>query len=158
PKRTDRGLAVRHRAPILSYSPRQAAVVARSRDDRGSSSSCGLRRGVSGNLQARLQRSPRGRQPEVYPKIQLLSRRLRGGLSITSSGEVAVTLRRVLPEDLYELRWAADPRVSPDGLTVAFVARGIDREANEYRGSIWLVSADGSSPSRQLTAGARQDV
>jgi dipeptidyl aminopeptidase/acylaminoacyl peptidase len=64
----------------------------------------------------------------------------------------------VLPEDLYELRWAADPRVSPDGLTVAFVARGIDREANEYRGSIWLVAADGSSPPRQLTAGARQDV
>src|SRR3954447_24817747 len=39
----------------------------------------------------------------------------------------------VRPEDLYELRWASDPRVSPDGLTVAFVSRSINRETNEYR-------------------------
>ena len=64
----------------------------------------------------------------------------------------------MLPEDLYELGWASDPRVSPDGRTVAFVAHVIDREANEYRAAIWLVAADGSSPARRLTAGARQDV
>jgi dipeptidyl aminopeptidase/acylaminoacyl peptidase len=71
---------------------------------------------------------------------------------------VSCTLRRVLPEDVYQLGWASDPRVSPDGRTVAFVANGIDREANEYRAAIWLVAADGSSPPRRLTAGARQDV
>ena len=31
------------------------------------------------------------------------------------------------PEDVYELRWAADPRIAPDGETVAFVAE----EAND---------------------------
>jgi len=62
----------------------------------------------------------------------------------------------VLPEDVYELVWAADPRLSPDGRTAAVVVRSVDREENRYRGAIWLVPVDGSSP-RRLTAGLRED-
>jgi dipeptidyl aminopeptidase/acylaminoacyl peptidase len=62
----------------------------------------------------------------------------------------------VLPEDVYELVWVADPRLSPDGRTAAVVVRSVDREENRYRGAIWLVPLDGSSP-RQLTAGLRED-
>src|SRR2546430_4725843 len=62
------------------------------------------------------------------------------------------------PSDVYELRWADDPRISPDGRTVAFVAWQIDREANDYVGSIGLVPLDGSAEPRRLTRGEKQDV
>jgi len=61
-------------------------------------------------------------------------------------------------EDVFELRWAGDPRIAPDGRTVAFVAWGIDREENEYSGSIWLVPLDGSEPARQFTSSGKQDA
>ena len=60
--------------------------------------------------------------------------------------------------DLYELRWADDPRLSPDGRTVAFVAWGVDREENDYTASIWLVPIDGSAEPRRLTRGKKQDA
>jgi dipeptidyl aminopeptidase/acylaminoacyl peptidase len=63
----------------------------------------------------------------------------------------------MVPEDVYELTSAADPRVSPDGKTVAFVVGRIDREANEYKSNVWLVPADGSAPPRQVTFGTRRD-
>jgi dipeptidyl aminopeptidase/acylaminoacyl peptidase len=62
------------------------------------------------------------------------------------------------PEDLYELTWVGDPRVSPDGRTVAYVVSSVDREENKYRSAIWLAAADGSTPPRRFTAGEKQDV
>jgi dipeptidyl aminopeptidase/acylaminoacyl peptidase len=62
------------------------------------------------------------------------------------------------PEDVFELRWAGDPRIAPDGKTVAFVAWGIDRDENEYSGSIWLVPLDGSESARQFTSSGKQDA
>src|SRR5919204_1847853 len=61
------------------------------------------------------------------------------------------------PSDLYRLSWADDPRISPDGRTVAFVVWGLDEAANDYTGAIWLVPLDGSEPARQLTRGEKQD-
>ena len=62
------------------------------------------------------------------------------------------------PDDLYRLAWADDPRVSPDGRTVAFVAIGLDEEKNDNIASIWLVPVDGSEAPRRLTAGPKQDL
>ena len=62
------------------------------------------------------------------------------------------------PEDLYELSWVSDPRVSPDGRTVAVVVWRVDRESNHYASAIWLVSLDGSAPPRPFTSGGKQDV
>jgi dipeptidyl aminopeptidase/acylaminoacyl peptidase len=64
----------------------------------------------------------------------------------------------VKPDDLYRLAWADDPRVSPDGSTVAFVVFGLDEEKNDYTASIWLVPVDGSEPARQFTGGPKQDL
>jgi len=63
----------------------------------------------------------------------------------------------VRPSDVYELRWADDPRISPDGRTVAFVAWGTDREANDYTASIWLVPVEGSAEPRRLTRADKVD-
>ena len=62
------------------------------------------------------------------------------------------------PSDLYELRWADDPRLSPDGRTAAFVVWSTDRETNDYTASIWLVAVDGAAQPRRLTRGKKQDV
>ena len=63
----------------------------------------------------------------------------------------------MLPEDIYELANAGDPRISPDGSRVAFVVTAIDRESNEYRGAIWVVPLDGSAEPRRFTSGERRD-
>jgi dipeptidyl aminopeptidase/acylaminoacyl peptidase len=62
------------------------------------------------------------------------------------------------PEDVYELTGAADPRVAPDGDRVAYVVTRIDRETNDYGGTIWLARADGSGEPRRLTAGTKRDA
>lgn len=64
----------------------------------------------------------------------------------------------MVPEDIYELRWAASPALSPDGATVAFAVGSIDKEENEYRSSIWVVPADGSAPPRRFTTGPKSDA
>lgn len=61
------------------------------------------------------------------------------------------------PEDVYELTGVSDPRLRPGGEEVAYVVWSIDREANEYRQSIWIARTDGSEPPRQFTTG-KQDA
>jgi dipeptidyl aminopeptidase/acylaminoacyl peptidase len=51
----------------------------------------------------------------------------------------------MVPEDVFELTGVADPRLSPDGETVAYVVAAVDAKANDYRGAIWLAPADGAS-------------
>lgn len=55
-------------------------------------------------------------------------------------------------EDIFLLREASDPRLSPDARTVAFVVTSADPEADENRSSIWCIPADGGEPS-PLTRG-----
>ncbi len=61
------------------------------------------------------------------------------------------------PEDLYELTWVSDPRLSPDARTVAFVVACLDRESNEYASSIWTMPVDGSAQPRRFTFGDKAD-
>ena len=64
----------------------------------------------------------------------------------------------MVPEDVYALTGATDPRLSPRGDTVAFVVTRVDAEANEYGGAVWLAAADGSTEPRQFTSGERRDT
>ena len=61
------------------------------------------------------------------------------------------------PDDLYRLRIATEPRLSPDGriavVTLQTVAPGFDG----YRQALWLVPTDRSGAPRQLTLGVRND-
>jgi len=61
------------------------------------------------------------------------------------------------PDDIYSLPTVSDPRLSPDGSTVAFVVTRADREGDTYRSTIWLVPTDGDAPPRGLTAGDHRD-
>lgn len=61
------------------------------------------------------------------------------------------------PDDVYELTGVGDPRLSPDGSRVAYVVSTIDREASEYRSTIWVASLDGSTEPRAFTSGEKRD-
>lgn len=54
------------------------------------------------------------------------------------------------PEDLYQLDWLEDPRVSPDGRLVVSVRVTVDRVRNHYRRSLWLAPVGGDRPRRTL--------
>jgi dipeptidyl aminopeptidase/acylaminoacyl peptidase len=61
------------------------------------------------------------------------------------------------PSDVYALVNAGDPRISPDGTRVAYTVTGVDSDANDYRGAIWVAPLDGSSEPRRFTSGERRD-
>jgi dipeptidyl aminopeptidase/acylaminoacyl peptidase len=64
----------------------------------------------------------------------------------------------MVPEDVYALTGVSDPRLSPDGRTIAYTVWSIDRDANEYRSAIWLASVDGAEAPRQFTSGTKRDA
>ena len=49
------------------------------------------------------------------------------------------------PLDVFDLQWAADPQISPDGRSIAYVRMGFDIKTDRARGSVWLVGVDGKS-------------
>jgi dipeptidyl aminopeptidase/acylaminoacyl peptidase len=61
--------------------------------------------------------------------------------------------RGFVPEDLWRLRMVSDPRLSPDGSSVAFVVATSDQETDKPATTIWVTPADGSSPARPFTTG-----
>lgn len=58
---------------------------------------------------------------------------------------------RITSKDYYRLVSVSDPRLSPDGHWVAFVAARPEERTDHRRTTIWLVAADGSAAPRQLT-------
>lgn len=58
-------------------------------------------------------------------------------------------------EDLYSLASVSDPRISPDGGTVAYVVGTLDREADKRRSRIWLVSTEGDPSPRPFSPGGQ---
>ena len=61
------------------------------------------------------------------------------------------------PDDLYRLRVATEPRLSPDGRRAAFVVQTVAPGFDGYRHAVWQVDTDGGSPARQVTLGAKHD-
>jgi len=51
--------------------------------------------------------------------------------------------RTLAPDDFYRVQDVSDPQVSPDGLWVAYVVTTNEREADEARSAVWMVSWDG---------------
>ncbi|MEO0559868.1 MAG: S9 family peptidase [Bacteroidota bacterium] len=52
--------------------------------------------------------------------------------------------------DVFELEWAADPQISPDGEHVVYVRTSMDRMTDRRRRSLWMVNTDGQHH-RKLT-------
>src|SRR5277367_2631981 len=55
------------------------------------------------------------------------------------------------PLDVFDLQWAADPQISPDGRSIAYVRMSYNIKTDRPRGSIWVVGVDGKNE-RPLTS------
>jgi dipeptidyl aminopeptidase/acylaminoacyl peptidase len=49
------------------------------------------------------------------------------------------------PLDVFDLQWVADPQISPDGRSIAYVRMGYDIKTDRPRGTVWLVGVDGKN-------------
>src|SRR5262249_25298633 len=64
--------------------------------------------------------------------------------------------RRVITEnDLFKFTWIADPQISPDGTTVAFVRVTVNEKENRYETAVYAVASNGAEAPRRLTSGIR---
>jgi dipeptidyl aminopeptidase/acylaminoacyl peptidase len=59
------------------------------------------------------------------------------------------------PQDVYELTGVSDPRISPDGREIAYVAWRVDEEENTYPSAIWVRNGEGEH--RRVTEGRKSD-
>jgi dipeptidyl aminopeptidase/acylaminoacyl peptidase len=76
-------------------------------------------------------------------------------IALTLGGISAHAQKRSITEkDLFNFVWIADPQLSPDGSTVAFVKVTVNEKKDGYNTSIWMVST-ATGESRQLTNGIR---
>lgn len=66
--------------------------------------------------------------------------------------------RPIAETDVTKFVWSADPQVSADGKTVAFVRVDVNEKKDDYDTSIWLVATDGKTPPRRFTAGPRDSA
>jgi len=71
--------------------------------------------------------------------------------TVLLANEAAAAPHPFSVHDLLAMTRLSDPRVSPDGRQVVFVASRTDLEGNRRRTSLWLVDAAGGEP-RRLTA------
>src|SRR5579862_2159373 len=63
--------------------------------------------------------------------------------------------KRVLtPDDIYRMEAVSDPQISPDGQWIAYLVTTSDREADEVRSAIWMVSWDGTQHLQMTSASA----
>jgi dipeptidyl aminopeptidase/acylaminoacyl peptidase len=61
------------------------------------------------------------------------------------------------PDDLYRLRIATEPRLSPDGRLAVVTLQTVSPGFDGYRDALWLVATEGGEAPRQLTLGAKHD-
>ncbi|MFO1468759.1 MAG: S9 family peptidase [Steroidobacteraceae bacterium] len=68
---------------------------------------------------------------------------LRGGLMLvsllTASLAMAAPDTAFKPQDVFELAWAADPQISPDGRQIVYVRMSMDVKTDRARPTLWLV-------------------
>ena len=69
-----------------------------------------------------------------------------------SDGELDV----LEPIDVFQLEYASDPRISPEGLRVVYVRNFMDIMQDRRRSNLWIVDFDGSRH-RPLTTGVAND-
>src|SRR4029453_16854498 len=67
----------------------------------------------------------------------------------------AQSKRFITEQDLLKFTWIADPQLSPDGSSVAFVRVTVNEKENRYETSLFTVPSSGSEAPRRLTSGIR---
>jgi Periplasmic component of the Tol biopolymer transport system len=70
----------------------------------------------------------------------------------------AAARRTITENDLMKFTWVADPEISPDGSTVAFVQVTVNEKDNKYESSLYTVPAAGGGAPSRVTGGTRDST
>ena len=76
-------------------------------------------------------------------------------VSVMALTPAAAAKRPITETDLYKFTWIADPQISPDAQTVAFVQVTVNEKDNKYESSLFTVPAAGGTPPVRITGGTR---
>jgi len=60
-------------------------------------------------------------------------------------GVQAQEIKKFSDMDVFELEWAQDPQISPDGQHIVYVRRGMDKMKDRRTSRLWMMNADGSA-------------
>jgi dipeptidyl aminopeptidase/acylaminoacyl peptidase len=77
-----------------------------------------------------------------------------GLLALSQSAAADTTRHTLVPDDIYRMDIVGDPQVSPDGEWIAYVVTSNNRDADETRSVVWMVSWDGKQHRRLTDAGS----
>lgn len=66
-------------------------------------------------------------------------------LAVTLTVSAQTTKKAFSYEDVFELEYAVDPQISPDGATVVYRRTGFDIMKDRSFGNLWMISADGKN-------------
>ncbi len=67
-----------------------------------------------------------------------------GGMApARADGHAADTAPRFEPARVFDLEWASDPRIAPDGDSIVYVRNRMDIMTDRRQGQLWQVGADG---------------
>ena len=72
--------------------------------------------------------------------------------SLPAAAQTVPSGSRFEPMDVFQLEYAADPQISPDGSRVVYVRTSMDIMRDRLRSELWIVNADGTEH-RRLSAG-----
>jgi dipeptidyl aminopeptidase/acylaminoacyl peptidase len=76
-------------------------------------------------------------------------------LMLAAASPRAAAKRPITETDLYKFTWIADPEISPDGTTVAFVQVTVNEKDNKYESALYTVPAAGGAAPVRITGGTR---
>ncbi len=65
--------------------------------------------------------------------------------------------RKMTPEDIFNIKLVNDARISPDGSNIVYVETVLDKDKDDYKSSLYMVSTRGGS-SRRFTASEAKDT
>lgn len=74
-------------------------------------------------------------------------------LSLPGLAQAEAAKPPLKPIDIFDLQWAADPQISPDARSIAYVRMRFDIKTDRRRGNVWLMGVDGKH-SRPLSGAA----
>lgn len=66
----------------------------------------------------------------------------------------ADTSRKFTAERVFDIEYATDPQVSPDGETIVYVRRSMDKMTDQDRGDIWTIDVDSGAHRPLITGGS----
>ncbi len=89
----------------------------------------------------------------MSPRLCLAAAAL--GCVVLSTTPQAAAKRPITETDLFKFTWIADPEISSDGATVAFVKVVVNEKENRYETAIYSVPSAGGAEPQRLTAGIR---